>query len=33
MGINYNPTEEDVKLWMEMTDTDKDGKVTLENYE
>ena len=30
---NYEPTEEDVTIWIEMTDSDGDGKVTLEDYE
>lgn len=25
MGIDYEPTENDVKEWIEMTDTDGDG--------
>ena len=34
MGVNnYNPTQEDVKAWMSLTDLDEDGKVTLEDYE
>lgn len=34
MGVNnYNPTSEDVKAWMSLTDLDEDGKVTLEDYE
>jgi hypothetical protein len=33
MGVDYNPTPEDTQSWMEMTDLDKDGKVTLEDYE
>lgn len=34
MGVNnYNPTKEDVKAWMSLTDLDEDGKVTLEDYE
>lgn len=34
MGMdNYEPTEEDVTIWIEMTDSDGDGKVTLEDYE
>jgi len=26
------PTQEDVKTWMQMTDLDGDGKVTLQDY-
>lgn len=33
MGVDYNPTQEDTQSWMEMTDLDGDGKVTLEDYE
>lgn len=32
MGVEYNPTKEDIDSWMEMTDQDGDGKVTLEDY-
>ena len=34
MGItNYSPSRDDVRSWMAMTDTNKDGKVTLPEYE
>ena len=33
MGMTFVPSEDDVKVWMKMTDTDSDGKVTLEEYE
>lgn len=33
MGINYHPTKDDVKAWMRMTDTNNDGKVSLDEYE
>lgn len=33
MGIQYNPTQEDVKSWMRMTDLNDDGQVSLEEYE
>lgn len=34
MGIeNFAPSEEDVKVWMMMTDTNKDGIISLEEYE
>ena len=33
MGIEFNPKPEDISSWMEMADSDKDGKVTLEDYE
>ena len=29
----FAPTSEDIKVWMMMTDTNKDGVVTLEEYE
>lgn len=31
--MNYNPSADDVKIWMDMTDENRDGKVTLEEYE
>nr|P20473.2 RecName: Full=23 kDa calcium-binding protein; AltName: Full=TCBP-23; Contains: RecName: Full=12 kDa calcium-binding protein; AltName: Full=TCBP-12 [Tetrahymena thermophila]AAA30129.1 calcium-binding protein (TCBP-23) [Tetrahymena thermophila] len=33
MGMDYKPTEADVKLWMSMTDTDKNGTVSIVEYE
>lgn len=33
MGMKYEPTAEDVHIWIEMADTDGDGQVTLEDYE
>jgi Ca2+-binding EF-hand superfamily protein len=33
MGVQYHPTSEDVRSWMKMTDTNGDGKVSLEEYE
>lgn len=33
MGMNFNPTQEDIDSWMQMTDLDGDGKVNLEDYE
>jgi Ca2+-binding EF-hand superfamily protein len=33
LGMNYNPTQEDIQSWMQMTDLDNDGKVNLEDYE
>ena len=33
MGMSYIPTTEDVKSWMKMTDTNSDGRVTLDEYE
>ena len=33
MGMNYDPTSDDVNTWIKMTDSDNDGKVTLEDYE
>ena len=33
MGVSYEPTGEDVRVWMKMTDSDGDGKVTLQDYE
>lgn len=34
MGIqNVNITEEDVRIWMKMVDTDGDGQVSLSEYE
>ncbi len=31
--MNYEPTQEDVLIWIKMTDSDGDGRVTLEDYE
>ncbi|CAD8137352.1 unnamed protein product [Paramecium pentaurelia] len=33
MGMSIEPTQEDVELWMEMADEDRDGKVFLKDYE
>lgn len=33
MGTEMNPTYEDIQTWMQMTDLDGDGKVTLQDYE
>ena len=34
MGMeNFSPSEEDVRIWIQMTDTNKDGRVSLEEYE
>lgn len=34
MGIeNFCPSEEDVKVWIQMTDTNRDGRISLEEYE
>jgi hypothetical protein len=34
MGMmNYKPTKEDIRTWMLMTDTDKDGRISLAEYE
>jgi hypothetical protein len=33
MGVNYNPSVDDVRSWMQMTDENQDGKVSLEEYE
>jgi Ca2+-binding EF-hand superfamily protein len=33
MGMNYNPTENDIKQWMNMTDTDSDGQISLPEFE
>lgn len=30
---NYQPTRDDVKSWMDVVDTDRDGKVSLPDYE
>jgi len=29
MGMKYEPTTDDVRSWIHMTDSDGDGKVTL----
>jgi Ca2+-binding EF-hand superfamily protein len=33
MGINFEPTQEDIELWMQMTDTNQDKQVSLEEFE
>ncbi|KAM3136130.1 hypothetical protein pb186bvf_011752 [Paramecium bursaria] len=33
MGMNYTPTQEDIRSWMKMTDTNDDGQVSLDEYE
>ena len=34
IGVNnYQPTKQDVEIWMAMTDTNKDGRVNLDEYE
>ena len=30
---NFSPSYEDIKIWMIMADTNKDGKCSLEEYE
>ena len=31
--MNYKPSQDDVKSYMRMVDTNSDGKVTLEEFE
>ena len=31
--MRYEPTADDVQSWILMTDSDGDGKVTLQDYE
>ncbi|CAK72667.1 unnamed protein product (macronuclear) [Paramecium tetraurelia] len=33
MGMKIEPTREDIEMWMEMADQDRDGKVYLIDYE
>jgi len=33
MGVNYYPSDKDVKKWIKMADTNKDGFVDLQEYE
>jgi Ca2+-binding EF-hand superfamily protein len=33
MNMIYNPTEADVKAWMQLTDANGDGKVTLDEFQ
>ncbi|KRX02884.1 hypothetical protein PPERSA_04087 [Pseudocohnilembus persalinus] len=33
MGVDYKPGESDIQEWIQMTDQDGDGKVSLEEYE
>ena len=32
MGQKFIPTKEDVDSWMNMTDTNRDGKVNMQEY-
>jgi hypothetical protein len=32
MGVTFHPSQEDIKSWIVMTDSDGDGQVTLEDY-
>jgi hypothetical protein len=31
--MKYEPTVDDVRSWIHMTDSDGDGRVTLQDYE
>lgn len=31
--MNYTPSENDVKQWMSMTDTNSDGQISLAEFE
>jgi|LauGreDrversion4_2_1035121.scaffolds.fasta_scaffold3513934_1 hypothetical protein len=33
MNINITPTPDDIVCWMEIADTNKDGKVSIEEFE
>ena len=33
MGQQYTPTAEDIKSYMKMVDTNRDGRVSLEEFE
>ena len=34
MGMtNFTPTRDDVRIWLQMADTNNDGSVSLEEYE
>ena len=33
MGQNYKPSKDDVKSYMKMVDTNKDGKISLNQFE
>ncbi len=33
IGVNYDPSEEDIKEYMEVMDADKDGKITVTDIE
>jgi Ca2+-binding EF-hand superfamily protein len=30
---SFNPTQEDIRAWMELTDEDQDGRVSIEEFE
>lgn len=33
IGMQYTPSEEDLRAWMEMTDTNGDGLISIEEFE
>lgn len=33
MGINYNPTDREIRSWLKMADINQDGKVDIDDYE
>ena len=33
MNLDYQPQQTDINLWMEMTDTNKDGLITLQEFQ
>lgn len=33
LNMDYDPTPMDIQAWMDMTDTDKDGRVSLNEFE
>jgi hypothetical protein len=33
MGVDYKPTDREIKSWVKMADTNQDGQVDLPEYE
>jgi len=33
IGVEFKPEQEDIEAWLLMADVDKNGKVTLEDFE
>ena len=33
MGQSFNPTKDDIRSWMQMSDANRDGRVSLDEFE